>query len=260
MLTIERMSLDRGMGWYADRGSCPGLSMFIAVTYGKCLFRLNGEKVIAEKGDFLYIPAGTDYYGKSVPTVFHEKLVYFMKIDEHSVALPLLRLESGVKAKAGCFDYCVERLRTSLKEWDEDVPYAAIRAASIVLETLTLWSRELDRGGPSDVSLQHAEKMKAYIAAGYRDKITKEQLGACIGRSPNHAAALFRQATGQTISEYVHAARMRTAVYMLTESLLNVTEIAEYLGYSDVSYFQRMFKRLVGVPPSHYLKERPKGV
>jgi AraC family transcriptional regulator of arabinose operon len=260
MLTVEKISFDRGMGWYGDSKENADLSLFIVMTYGKCLFRINGKKVIAEKGDFLYVPAGSDYYGKSVPTVFHEKLVYFLKIHVNYVTLPLLQKGIGVAAKAGCFDYSVERLRSAAKEWEEDAPYASVRNASVIMETLVLWSRELDRGEPSDICIQHTEKMKAFIGSGYREKVTKELLGDCIGRSPNYAASLFRRMTGQTISEYVHAVRMRTAVYMLTESLLSITEISEYLGYTDVSYFQRLFKRQFGVPPSHYLKERPKGV
>ncbi|MNG21412.1 HTH-type transcriptional activator RhaR [compost metagenome] len=84
--------------------------------------------------------------------------------------------------------------------------------------------------------------------------MTKEELGACINRTPNYAASLFRRATGQTISEAVHAARMKTAVYMLTDSLLTVAEISDYLGYRDVSYFQRVFKRTTGRTPSSYAK------
>ena len=33
-------------------------------------------------------------------------------------------------------------------------------------------------------------------------------------------------------------------------------EIAEYLGYADVSYFQRLFKRTFGQPPSYYMQDR----
>lgn len=260
MLTIEKINYDRGMDWYGDYSQHEGLSIFVAITYGKCLYRVNGNKTVLEKGDFLYIPAGVQYYGKSVPTVFHEKLVYFLKNNVENVSLPLLKNGQAVSMKAGCFDYCVERLRGAWKEWEENVPYASVRNEAAMMDTLALWSRELDRGEPSDICVQHADRMKAFIGTGYRNKITKEQLGACIGRSPNYAASLFRRMTGQTISEYVHAVRMRTAVYMLTESLLSISEISEYLGYPDVSYFQRLFKRQFGVSPSHYLKERPKAV
>lgn len=82
--------------------------------------------------------------------------------------------------------------------------------------------------------------------------MTKETLADVVGRSPNYAATIFRQVTGQTISDYTHGVRVKTAMYMLEESLLTVEDIADFLGYSDVSYFTRTFKRIAGMPPSAY--------
>ncbi len=258
MLYAESMRLDQGTGWYEEEGGSGGSGKLVIATYGKCLYWIDGGKQLLEKGDFLYIPAGVPYYGKCIPTVFHEKYVLSIVCAPDAPAhIPLLGSKRFVKSSPGVYELCLEKVRGACKEWQERLPYAQVRAAAAAMEVLALWSRELDRGREASVFRIHADKMKAYIAAHYREKVTKEELGACIGRSPNHAAYLFRKMTGQTISEYVHAARMRTAAYQLTESLLTVAEIAEYLGYSDVSYFQRVFKRTFGVPPSHYLKDRP---
>ena len=263
MLSIVDLKRIQGMNWYeeSDAGAEAGLCRLVIVSFGKCLYWINGEKVLAEKGDFLFIPHGAAYYGKSVPTVFHEQFVMELRPSAsdagESGMLPVFAIAGYSKSKAGCYELVLEKLRGLWKEWSEHVPYTSLRASSVALDALALWSRELERGEPANVSQQHAERMKAYIQEHYRSKITKEQLGDYIGRSPNHAASLFRRMTGQTISEFAHHIRMRTAVYLLKESLLNVTEIAEYLGYSDTSYFQRVFKRITGVPPSYYLRDRP---
>ena len=123
-----------------------------------------------------------------------------------------------------------------------------------MLEVLVLWSRELERGPLSSGVVRHVDRMKQYIRDQYRLKVTKEELGEHIGKSPNHAATIFRKVTGQTISEYLHGVRIRNAMYLLDESILTVSEIAEFVGYSDVTYFQRLFKRKTGYPPSHYRK------
>ncbi|MCU6708146.1 AraC family transcriptional regulator [Paenibacillus sp. J5C_2022] len=263
MLSVISIMQHQGTSWYEEQLSSPTLSQegettsgqLVVMTYGKCLYWINGEKTMAERGDFLFIPSQLPYYGKSIPTVFHEKIVIRFRM-EQSGAIPLLNCPLHTMSKAGIYEMCVERLRAIQKEWIDESPYATVRAAALLLDMLALWSRELDRGQLSVQSGDHAARMKQYIADHYREKITKAELGDCIGRSPNHAAALFRQHTGQTISQYVHHVRMRTAQYLLRESLLNISEIAEYLGYSDVSYFQRLFKRAFGYPPSVALVER----
>ncbi|MDQ6418025.1 helix-turn-helix domain-containing protein [Paenibacillus sp. LHD-117] len=256
MVRITDYIQDRGLNWYVENDGTSECARLIVITYGKCLYWIGGEKLLAERGDFVYIPPHTPFYGKCVPTVFHEKLVFAFTWTDGEERLPLFPLSQGIRSRAGCYELCVERLRAASTEWEDGVPYAHLRMSAAVLETIALWSRELDRGKETDVSMQHAEKMKSYIQTNYRDKVTKEKLGDSIGRSPNHAASLFRRVTGQTISDYVHAVRMRTAAYMLRESLLTIAEISEYLGYADVSYFQRVFKRTYGCPPSGYLSER----
>lgn len=129
-------------------------------------------------------------------------------------------------------------------------------AQSILTELLIDISREFDRGLIQSEKQRHVEHMKRHVERHYREKITKEVLGEVINRTPNYAASLFKEVTGRTISECVHRQRMKRAVYMLEESRLNAAEIAEFLGYKDVSYFYRMFKKITGDSPSALLKDR----
>jgi AraC family transcriptional regulator of arabinose operon len=214
------------------------------------------EKVILEKGELLLIPAGEPFYGKGVPTTIHEKYVVQFSVPPGSGApvLPVLGCTRWKKSKAGAFDLFIERLKAVHVEWQERLPYAETMAGALLLEVLVLWSRELERGPLSSEVVRHVERMKQYIRDHYRLKVTKEELGEHIGKSPNHAATIFRRVTGQTISEYLHGVRIRNAFYLLEDSILSVSEIAEFVGYSDVTYFQRLFKRKTGHPPSHYRK------
>jgi len=266
MITLINWRRDQGMNWYESVEQTGNTHRFIIVTYGSCLYWINNEKVMASKGDFLFIPGSLPFYGKSIPTVFHEKLVFELEelyfsaaLDTHNKHndLPLFAAARLHKTKAGMYDLCVERVRTALKEVEEGLAFAEVRLQAALLESLALWSREVQQGEIAEPVQQHVDKMKKYIAEHYRYSITKKHLGSCIERSPNYAAAIFSKVTGQPISAYVHSVRIKTAVYLLQESLLTVSEIAEYLGYRDVSYFQRIFKRIVGHPPSTLMKDRP---
>ncbi|EFM11339.1 transcriptional regulator, AraC family [Paenibacillus curdlanolyticus YK9] len=255
MLELLDVSLDRGMNWYGQCDDTDGVYTLVLVSYGKCVYWINADKLILEKGDVLLIPPRAAFYGKSVPTVFHEKLVARFKAAPAIVRdLPLLARQDAVQGRPGRFEWMLERLRVLHAERADRTPYAEIRGAAIITELAALWNRELDQAPMASGTHKLVERMKQHIQLNYRDKVTKEELGACINRTPNYAASLFRRATGQTISEAVNAARMKTAIYMLTDSLLTVNEISDYLGYRDVSYFQRVFKRTTGRTPSSFLR------
>ena len=128
--------------------------------------------------------------------------------------------------------------------------------SALLTELMVTVSREYDEGEKAPSSIHHIEVMKRYIDDHYRGKITKLELGGCIGVSPNYAASLFRKVTGMTISDYVHRRRMKTALYMLRHSRLTVQDISDHLGYSDPSYFNRIFKRVAGKLPSDIIAER----
>ncbi|MEK4249981.1 helix-turn-helix transcriptional regulator [Paenibacillus sp. FSL W7-1287] len=230
---------------------------FYIITYGSCIFHTSDVTMTAEKGQFVLAPANCSYEERSTQTGLHQKYSFsFTCSQELLQVLPLLQKNNWLILSTGLYDRSIERLRPLWKELQEEQPYAALRIGAYLLDTLVLWQRELDRGELAPASLIHIERMKQYIQSHYRQRITKDVLADYIRRSPSYTASLFKKGTGQTISEYVHAVRMKTAMYMLSASLLSITEISEYLGYADVSYFQRLFKRTFGNPPSHYMQER----
>lgn len=257
MLIIENVRKDSGMDWEEEKNED---FYFCLVTYGRCVYWINGEKIIVNKGEALLIPKGFLFYWKNIPTVFHSKYVVMFKLLRHDEYpnLPILDSDTYIHLKVGCYDLIHDKNKTIFSQWTEKVEYYDIFTSALLIEILTYLNRELDRGKIAPEKQRNVELMKRYIQDHYRNKITKEVLADVIRKSPNYAATLFSSITGQTISGYVHSLRIKTAIYMLTESQLTVAEISEFLGYRDVSYFNRVFKQLTGRAPSEYFSERPK--
>lgn len=231
---------------------------FHIITYGHCIYEIDHHHIVtAKKGDLILLPANRTIQlyadGKGVYEGYIFKFKAYKALVEQ---LPMLKKSLITKYTSGLFDRTLDRLRPIWQDEIDRVGYNQIRIGSILLDTLAIWQRELDRGELSPASIMQVEQMKGYIQDHYREKITKETLGSYIRRTPSYAATLFKKGTMQTISEYVHATRMKTAVYMLHNSLLNITEISEYLGYSDVSYFQRLFKKTYGKTASEMMSLR----
>lgn len=61
-----------------------------------------------------------------------------------------------------------------------------------------------------------------------------------------------------TATEYINSVKLYYACELLRNTNMNISETAFYLGYSDVSYFSKRFKKLFGRSPGEYFEFREK--
>ncbi len=256
MLMIQRLCLDNDQDDKENQQTIQNDFYLSLVTYGKCVYWVNEQKIILNKGDILLIPRGNVFKWRYIPTVFHSKYVVQFNAKQDFASLPLLMKDSHTHLQTGCFSILHEKMKIIGSQWTDKMPYYEFYASAVFIEVLIHINRELDRGPVTPDKHRYAELMKKYIQENYQNKITKEDLAYVIQKSPNYTATLFSNVTGQTISEYVHSIRVKTAIYMLEESQFTVSELSEFLGYSDVSYFSRVFKQIIGVSPSVYIHQK----
>lgn len=76
--------------------------------------------------------------------------------------------------------------------------------------------------------------------------------GLCV--SADHLSATLRALTGKTAMQHIQDRLLLEARRLLAHSRLDVAEIAYDLGYKDVSYFGRVFRKHEGVPPGEFRK------
>lgn len=93
-----------------------------------------------------------------------------------------------------------------------------------------------------------------YIKSNLTEDLSLEAMSEYISISPIYLHRLFKEATGMTIREYVEAERLKKAVFLLTTTELNLTEIAFECGFSSQSYFSSVFKRKMDMSPRQYVK------
>lgn len=85
-------------------------------------------------------------------------------------------------------------------------------------------------------------------------KLNLPQLAATLGMSPSSLSRKFHTETGQTICQYHTAFRIRTAQRYLQEGDCTITQAAHQTGFSDASYFSKVFTKFAGVTPTEYIK------
>lgn len=80
------------------------------------------------------------------------------------------------------------------------------------------------------------------------------ELAECCRYSENYFRQIFRTCVGISPNAYVNRRKIARAKELMLYSELNVSQIAETLGYQSVHYFSRLFKKTVGITPSDYVR------
>ncbi len=70
--------------------------------------------------------------------------------------------------------------------------------------------------------------------------------------SPSYLSTLFRKETGITLTEYANRKRVEYGMLLLSTTQMQVQTIAQHCGISDINYFTRIFKKVIGKTPTEY--------
>lgn len=103
-------------------------------------------------------------------------------------------------------------------------------------------------------------QLMAYMRMEPHKRLELSELAARAQLSPQYLSRLFKQHTGTSLKQFKTQVRLERAMHLLTESTMNISQIADTLGYSDLFSFSKLFKRYYGHSPSHYRSHTETGV
>lgn len=95
-------------------------------------------------------------------------------------------------------------------------------------------------------------RARDFILSHISETITTETLAKECGMNRTYLCKLFTEATGMTLGQYVTQIKVDEAKRLMDITGKSIAEIAEYLGYSSQSHFQRVFKKASGMTPGEY--------
>ncbi|WP_458126962.1 response regulator transcription factor [Paenibacillus sp. Z3-2] len=120
-----------------------------------------------------------------------------------------------------------------------------------------LWSTLFDRVNQirnnKQMSIQTiVDKVQTYIEDHLSHVLSLDELGKVAHLHPVYLSKLFKQETGENVSNYISRKRLEKASRLLQDSELRVNDIAQMVGYRKNQYFIQLFKVEYGVTPYQY--------
>ena len=124
-----------------------------------------------------------------------------------------------------------------------------------------LFAIDIDRSSQAAFTIFKGQKnhtdseilqMQDFIEKNYNEKINIEDLATRINTGRRTFERRFKQATNNTVVEYVQRVRIEVAKNFFEASQKNVTEVMYDVGYTDTKAFRDLFKKITGLTPIEY--------
>lgn len=110
-----------------------------------------------------------------------------------------------------------------------------------------------EKGGPE--YSQVIKQVLNIIKKEYSNGITLESVADQVYLSPPYLGVLFNKETGTSFNHYLTEIRLRRAAELLKSSNIRIANIAAYVGISNPSYFNKLFKKKYDMTPAEYRKK-----
>lgn len=101
------------------------------------------------------------------------------------------------------------------------------------------------------------EKIQIYMQRNYQKNLTQEFLSCLFYMNRSYLSTLFKNKTGKKFVDYLNDIRIEKAKELLRQSDRKMYQIAKSVGYDNIKYFFRIFKKKEGVTPEQYREGNP---
>ncbi len=105
----------------------------------------------------------------------------------------------------------------------------------------------------SGIYHQHVNKALTEMRKCYTDSdFSIQDVAKSCHVSPAYLGKIFREQTGESFNDYLLKVRMLEAEKFLYENELRIGDVAGRVGFSNQSYFNKMFRKVYGISPREY--------
>ena len=95
-----------------------------------------------------------------------------------------------------------------------------------------------------------------HINLNLGNELTLKSIADTIHVNASHLSRKFKIDTGMTVIDYINQKRVEEAKLYLERGKISFTEIALMVGFNDLNYFGRVFKKITSLTPSEYVKSK----
>ena len=159
---------------------------------------------------------------------------------------PLSPLVQGVNPLAG-------KLLEDALGYKGDFKKEVVRGILIAVIAMILEKMTLTKGKPPSDTAVGA--ILDFCQNNYKEEISLDIVSESLGISKSHISHIFSDKIHMNFRDYINSLRLSSALPLLLEGKMSITEISDAAGFETIRTFNRAFKKKYGVSPMQYRKE-----
>jgi iron complex transport system substrate-binding protein len=144
------------------------------------------------------------------------------------------------------------KLELLAQQWSISGSMEKLHAKSLFYQFVYELHRQLREQTVKLIPADPAEQALQYLHEHYTESITLDMLASMLDCSASHLSRLFKQKVECSPIEYMIRLRIGRARHLLVHTNAALQDIAASIGYVDVYYFSRIFKKHTGLSPLKY--------
>ncbi len=222
------------------------------ITGGNGVFQVRQERFPVAINDLVAVNAGvphTETSQRGSPMEYVVLGVKGLETPADPNGCLLLHLSAGQDGISSCLHMLVQESRAGLPGCDQ----ICRSLLEIILQRLR--RREDFPLSPTASTVRptrECDLVRRYIDNHFKENLTLDQLAALAHINKFYLSHTFRQAFDISPISYLITRRIQESHFLLTETDHSLSQIAQILGFSSLSYFSQSFRRLEGISPMEY--------
>lgn len=241
---------------------------FIFIVSGEMKYSVNGEIVILRNNEGIFVNAHQVHFGFSeektecdfICILLHPMFLCVNTAYEKEFILPVvcnenaacIKLNPDISWQKTVLDF-IQRIYEVKNE-----KLAPVKIQSIFLNIWTLLYDNIAINCQQKIrkstDLSILKNMVGFIQQNYSHKISLSDIAFSGAIGQSKCCKLFSRFFGLTPNSYLTQYRLNKSVELLKDTNMNITEIAEAVGFGGSSYYAEAFRKWIGMAPTEYRK------
>ncbi len=259
ILLVHKNSLVPQFKWTGYRGGRK-MDGLVFSTGGEALFDFGEEHITLLPGNMIFLPANSNYTVKCAGREsFQHYTINFrlrdIHVDEAAFAAEILRGRQRHITDSSLSSRYSGHFEQLLSVWQGKNPGYMLMAKSYLYELLYLYLTDANHSLRSQSGYARLGPALKVLDTAYMENQSVAELAELCGMSETHFRRLFHRFLGKGPAEYRISKRILYAKDLLTAGQYTVAEISRTAGFSDPSYFSRVFRAHTGMSPVEFMQK-----